>query len=311
MYSRHALTGRYSMIKDYPDKGQTAVQAEHEVTLFFVDGSKQRVSTSSVARNLLKRTNLKIGVLVVVLAALVSPSLVFAPTPLWFQPLVQIAKLALFAGFFLGALALAVRFWPAGRRLPELLLTVAATSLLTLVEALTGAALQGSLGGQHWLEILLRNALFFQLLTIMFFLFAYRSPEQPELGLSEDGQTSCDMTPSDGPKDEASAVLRIGTRSFDPSTIDLISVDDHLLRLSIAGRIEIVHGTLANALEHLDPQVGIQVHRASWVAFRVIDRIEFQEKRAVVVLKSGDVLAVSRNRRREVEAAFQDWQAQR
>lgn len=296
-----------------PANEMKALTADHEVTLFFVDGSELRVSPRVAARNLLNRTGLKLVALTSVFSAFVAPDYLVEAVPLWNLLLVNLAKLSIFATVFLTSLALVPRFWPKGRRLPEILLSAFATGVLTLAEIGMYAVFDLlPADGRQWPEILLRNFVFFEFLTIMFFLFVHGPATALPIGVSEPpaAQTrgAGGRTAPDAPGRATitdTAILQIGTRTFDATEIRRISVEDHLLQLWLGDRTETVHGVLAEVAAQLGREAGVQLHRASWVAFRQIDRFELHDGRAVAVLKCGQVLPVARNRRKTVMAAFE------
>lgn len=294
--------------------------AEHEVTLFFVDGSERIVSTKELARNFLNRTGIRFALLAVGMAVVVAPPDLVTAMPIWTVILVNLIKLSVFAVAFMAAFSLASLWWPKRQRMPELFLVLVATGGLTLVEHLMGLTFDQLHDGNHWLEDMLRNAVFFQIFSILFFLFVYKpdftaDADGPgrDAGLAE-GQASdtsnrSDMKSAEAPIPAASGMIHVGSRSFDASMIDRITIEDHLLRLWLGDRAEMVHGALSDVVAQLDPSLGSQLHRSSWVAFRHVDRIEVQDRRALAVLKCGKVLPIARNRRKAAETAFRSWRA--
>lgn len=272
--------------------GGFVVRNDHEFTLVFVDGTRRRLSLAWIARSLLNRTGLGLVLLAVVPALMITPRVTSEGYPFWVSPLVKLTALVLFVVCFLCILACAARLMRAlgSRAVLEPVVTALAVLPVTLAHR-TCADMTALCTTNHSLvAAYLRDLLFWQCLSILFFLFLLR-PQR-----SDRSEEDTEENPA--------RTIRIGSRDFLRNEIDRIDVEDHLLRISCGAQTHLVHGSLADVTEQLGAWRGLRLHRSHWVALRNIDRLETVDRRTFVRLRCGDVLPLARGRRSKVEKAL-------
>ncbi len=82
-----------------------------------------------------------------------------------------------------------------------------------------------------------------------------------------------------------------------------VSVEDHYVHVVTERGLERLLMRFGDALDELDEQLGLQVHRSHWVAYDAIDGCWIDGGRVILKLSDGSEVPVSRNYRRQVELA--------
>ena len=189
-----------------------------------------------------------------------------------------------FAGVAVGALAgdwLEARGWLRERPWPKLagLWMIVSLLMTPLVYVLSGLALDGSWQWQRlphlWAQVLFLVAL---LLPLQLFVERRLGPPPPPAGQATG---SCAL------------LARLPAR-LQGAEIQAIQAEDHYLRIHTASGNALVLMKLSDAVAELDPATGAQTHRSWWVARDAVIACARGRGRALLTLRSGLRVPVSR-----------------
>ena len=99
----------------------------------------------------------------------------------------------------------------------------------------------------------------------------------------------------------------VGEVLVDAAEIDWIEAADYYVRIHAGKREFLVRGSIGAFAERLDPREFVQVHRSAVVRIHCVRQfLPSSRGEAVVVLRDGTRVAVSRRRRAEFAALFRD-----
>lgn len=96
--------------------------------------------------------------------------------------------------------------------------------------------------------------------------------------------------------------VRIAGQVFPLRAILSIEAEEHYVRVRFDGRTLLLRETFSSVLSQLEDADGVQTHRSFWVNFAHVDQI-LSDRRGKIELRlsSGDVVPVSRRRRKECD----------
>lgn len=94
-------------------------------------------------------------------------------------------------------------------------------------------------------------------------------------------------------------VMQFGRLSLKAADLFAVSADEHYVRVQTVTDQEHIRERFSQVISHLPSNLGFQIHRSHWVAFAAVEDIVQNGAQQSVVLKNGEMLPISKARKRE------------
>ena len=110
--------------------------------------------------------------------------------------------------------------------------------------------------------------------------------EQPELADPTDAVETVRLLPEPRFLERVRPLIKV-------NDVTVLKAEEHYIRIFVQDREELVLYRFSDAVAEMGPSLGCQVHRSYWVAFDAIERVETEERKLTLYLKSGQAVPVS------------------
>lgn len=148
---------------------------------------------------------------------------------------------------------------------------------------------------------------------------AQNAPPSPEAAIVPTEQADAAAPPRSPPKIRIRENIRpttlmrpailIGTERVALDSLVSITAEDHYLRITNLDGKQMIRGKLANVVEQLDPDLGVQVNRSVWVARAQISHAQNEDSRKLTLfMTDGTEVTVARPRLTLVKNCLKRWQ---